>query len=392
MKTDSLATRHSKRRYVIVIKNVVFLYSHFLDLALAVQSSGWEVHIIAARNADVSRLQKLGLVFHEVHSGRSPWNVLVDAIRSIQTQRIIRSINPDCIHIIYLKNVLIDGFFSRSHPAPVIAAITGLGSLFAEEKLLYRVARPVVMRMLRLAFRSRNCILAVENADDRALMISCGVITNDRSKVIPGAGIKRTRISPVSTKPKDVVILCAARMIRPKGIRELISAARLLKARNLQFEVWISGGCEIGHPEAISEEELRSAESEGTIKWLGYRTDIPELLSQASIVCLPTYYREGLPRALVEGAAAGLPIVTTDMPGCRDVVISERNGFLVCPRDPIELGVALERLICSQELRCKMGRESRRRFDEMLSLDSVFGAFNGCYEALGIDLKVKVEN
>ena len=375
-------------RYLIIIKNLGFLYSHFWDLALSVRSAGWEVHVIAAENAELDSLQQLGIIFHPVKRGIGPWDLRSDIHRSIQTYSMIHMLQPDCVHIIYLKNVLLDGFSTRLHGTPVIGAVTGLGALFAEQKLLYRAIRPAVVFCLRLSLRHRNSVLAIENSDDKRFLLKHGVVPGDQTQIIPGAGIKRDRIQPNFIKSGKPIILFSARMIRPKGVAELLAAARILQERGLNFELWLAGGVDARHPKSIAERELREAEATGIAKWLGHRSDIPELLSQSSIVCLPTYYREGLPRSLVEAAAAGLPIVTTDVPGCREVVVDGLNGFTVPPRDAESLASALSKLIDSRDLRESMGRASRRRFEEKFSLDAVFAAFNECYRTLGLDLRL----
>jgi glycosyltransferase involved in cell wall biosynthesis len=150
----------------------------------------------------------------------------------------------------------------------------------------------------------------------------------------------------------------------------------------------MAGDIDEGNPASLTREELRTAEADGAVKWLGYRSDVPELLNRSDIFCLPSYYREGLPLALVEACAAGCAIVTTDMPGCREVVIDGVNGRLVPPRDVVALTDALRHLLCDPDLCRRMGLESRRRFEEHFTMTSVFTAFNQCYSALDIPLRV----
>jgi glycosyltransferase involved in cell wall biosynthesis len=177
-------------------------------------------------------------------------------------------------------------------------------------------------------------------------------------------------------------------MIRYKGILQLIEAARILHREGLRFELLFAGDIDESNPASLTRKELRSAEAEGVVKWLGYRTDVPELLNKSDIFCLPSYYREGLPRALVEACAAGCAIVTTDMPGCREVVVEGVNGRLVPPRDVVALADVLRALLCDPEACRRMGIESRRRFEEHFTMTSVLTAFNQCYAALDIPLRV----
>jgi glycosyltransferase involved in cell wall biosynthesis len=175
-------------------------------------------------------------------------------------------------------------------------------------------------------------------------------------------------------------------MIRDKGILELAEAARLLRRRGLQFELWLAGDTDTGNPSAITPQELIAIEAEGTAKWLGHCDDISKLLGSATVFCLPTYYREGLPRVLVEASAAGLPIVTTDVPGCREVVTPGKNGLLVPPRDVVALADALQRILENHEERGRMRIASRQIFEEKFTSDAVREALNKCYARLSVPI------
>lgn len=374
-------------RYLMVIKNIRFLYSHFMPMAEAAQRAGWEVWIAAERNESPQRILDAGMKYVELKKEGGRW----DMIKFIRSQGSIRSalrhVNPRVVHFVYLKNVLTGSIFARMCGTPaVLGAVTGLGSLFAEDRPLYRFARYGVLLGMRWGFHHPNSILAVENADDRNYFVEHRVVPESRTVIIPGAGVTVDEIMPVSEPQGIPVILCAARMIRGKGILELAEAARILKKRGVQFEVWLAGGIDSGNPSAITLEELTDINAEGAAKWLGHQDDIGKLLGSASIFCLPTYYREGLPRVLVEASAAGLPIVTTDVPGCREVVIPGRNGFLVPPRDVAALADALQCLIENQEKRREMRIASREIFEEKFTSDAVHAALNQCYAKLSVPI------
>jgi glycosyltransferase involved in cell wall biosynthesis len=260
--------------------------------------------------------------------------------------------------------------------------------MFVERKLLYSILRPLVLLGLKTVFRREHSIMAVENPDDRDFFLQAGVITRDQCIVIPGAGLQVDAIVPVAHQNSVPVVLCVCRMIRNKGIPQLIEAARILRGEGQSFELWLVGDIDADNPTSLTREELQSAEGGGAIKWLGRRSDVAELLNRADIFCLPTYYREGLPRALVEASAAGCVIVTADVPGCREVVVDGVNGRLVLPRDVTSLADALRSLLREPETRCRMGLESRRRFELLFTMSSALGAFNQCYAALDLPLRV----
>jgi glycosyltransferase involved in cell wall biosynthesis len=180
-------------------------------------------------------------------------------------------------------------------------------------------------------------------------------------------------------------------MIQQKGIRTLIEAAQILHRRKISFEVWLAGDVDSEYPMSLPVGELRHAESELPLRWLGHRSDVTALLQQCSVFCLPTYYREGLPRVLVEACASARPIVTTSVPGCRDIVQHGVNGILVPPCDAIALANSLEYLLLDREVCRRMGGAARQIFEERFSIEHVLAALNKCFQALDEPLTVRPE-
>ncbi len=374
-------------RYLMVIKNTRFLYSHFMPMAEAVQRAGWEVWIAAEENESPQRILDAGMKYVELKKEGGRWEFLKFIRSQGSIRSALRDVNPRIVHFVYLKNVLTGSILARMCGTPaMLGAVTGLGSLFAEDRLIYSFARYGVLLGMRLGFHHPNAVLALENVDDRDYFVGHGVAHENRTVIIPGAGVNVDEIRPVPEPLGIPVILCAARMIRGKGILELVEASRILRKRGLRFELWLAGGIDMGNPSAITPEELAGINADGTARWLGHKDDVSKLLGSASIFCLPTYYREGLPRVLVEASAAGLPIVTTDVPGCREVVTSGRNGLLVPPRNVAALADALQCLIENQEVRREMRIVSRQIFEEKFTSDAVRVALNQCYAKLSVPI------
>ncbi len=382
-----MTLKQNPPRYLMVIKNLRFLYSHFLPMAEAVQRAGWEVWIAGEANENPQRILDAGMKYIELEEmvGHGHFVSTVRSLRGIYST--LQDVKPQLVHFVYLKNVLTGSILARMSGTPaVLGAVTGLGSLFAQDRLTYRLLRRGVLRGLRWGFQHPNAVLAFENVDDRDYFVSHHVIPESRTVIIPGAGVGVDEIRPVPEPPGTPVIFCAARMIRDKGILELAEAARLLRRRGFQFELWLAGGSDTGNPSAIASQELVDIETEGTAKWLGHRSDISKLLGAVSIFCLPTYYREGLPRVLVEASAAGLPIVTTDVPGCREVVTPGRNGLLVPPRNVTALADALQSILEDHKKRGEMRIASREIFEEKFTSVAVRASLNQCYSKLSLPL------
>jgi len=376
-------------RYLIVLNDIGFLYSHFWALAVSIQSAGWEMIVAARCGASPQRAIDAGMRFIPLKLKVGIGGPTAE-IKSLLTLRAaIESSRADLVHLVSLKNVLLGGMLLRGRKQVyLLGAVTGLGSMFVEQRKLYSLLRPLVLFGLKAVFRRSGTIMAVENPDDQEFFINAGVIIRDQCVVVPGAGLPKNVIVPAAHRSEVPVVLCVCRMIRNKGIPQLIEAARILRGEGQSFELWLVGDIDTDNPTSLTREELRSAENDGAIKWLGRRTDVAELLKKTDIFCLPTYYREGLPRALVEASAAGCAIVTTDVPGCREVVVDGVNGRLVSPRDVVSLADALRSLLREPEKRRQMGRESRRRFEELFTMSRSLEAFNHCYAALKTPLRV----
>ncbi|MGA7521622.1 MAG: glycosyltransferase family 4 protein [Acidobacteriaceae bacterium] len=377
-------------KYLLVIKNTRFLYSHFWPLAVEIQKAGWQVWIAAERDLDPQRMVDAGMKFVELKKQGGHWSVFGAARSAASVYGVLREVRPDVAHFIYLRNVMVGSVLARLSRTPaILGAITGMGLLFAQDRLAYRMARSLVLLFLRVGYRHPNAVLAVENSDDREYFVSNRVVRRERTVLIPGAGVELEEIQAgperAASKP---VILCAARMIREKGILDLVAASQIVRGRGIDFEVWLAGDPDVGNPSAISAEELRGLETDGNVRWLGHRDDVASLMGQAAVFCLPSYYREGLPRVLVEACAAGLPIVTTDVPGCREVVKNGGNGLLVKPRDVAGLAEALEKVLADTVLRKNMRIASRKIFEENFTASAVRAAFDRCYAMLSLPIRV----
>lgn len=382
--------KYPPKRYLMVIKSLMFLYSHFWPMAEAARMAGWDVCIAADCDADPSRVTDAGMRYIPLPAANGMGQLFTECKSAIKLSAILGEIKPDIVHFIYLKNVLVGGIVARLHRIPaVLGAITGLGSLFADDRLLYRAARRAVVFGLRVGFRGSNSVIAFENGDDRRYFVSCGAISDQRCIIIPGAGVDRDWATYQPWRGNTPVILCAARMIRDKGILDLVEACRILLDRGINFELWLAGRIYSANPTSLTEKELKSIEEEGIGRCLGHCSDMRSLLQAASIFCLPTRYREGLPRVLVEASAMGRPSVTTDLPGCRDIVKHEVSGLIVQPGDVGELADALQYLLLNRDTREEMGRAARQIFESNYTLDSVLQALNGGYKLLGIPLHLK---
>jgi glycosyltransferase involved in cell wall biosynthesis len=338
---------------------------HYLALARAARAAGFEVTVITgvAEHGDTIRSAGMDLIPLEVsRKGMHPWQELKSLLGLI---RVLRGLRPDLLHNIAQKPVLYGTLAARlTGVRAVVNGVAGMGWLFTSNAPRARLVRSLVGGAYRALLAAPNVRVLVQNPDDQAQVRQLTGVTPVR---LPGSGVDVSRFVPGGEPPEPVMVVLASRMLWDKGVGDFVAAARLLRQRGSTARFVLVGTPDPGNPASVSEDQLIDWQQEGCIEWWGYRADMPEVLAQAHIACLPSYYREGLPKFLIEAAAAGLPLVTTDATGCREAVNPGVNGLLVPPHDPAALAEGLEQLLTDAERRRRFGVYSRalavERFD-----------------------------
>ena len=285
---------------------------------------------------------------------------------------IYKSEQPDIVHHVALKPVLYGAFASRVARVPmVVNAMAGLGLLFSSRSLKVRLARPVFMLFFRFLLNRKGTRVILQNPDDVDLMCDSGVLNNERITLIRGSGVDTHEFKAQPEPGGEPVAILASRLLWDKGVAEFVNAARALKAEGVVARFALVGEGDIENPGSISKEQLQAWHDEGVIELWGKRADMQDVFAQSHIVCLPSFYGEGVPKVLIEAAACEKPIVTTDSPGCREIVRDGVNGILVPLRDSSAVAQALKKLIESPGLRKKMGKNGRELVVREFSLDKV---------------------
>jgi len=300
-----------------------------------------------------------------------------------QVLAIYRREKPDTLHHVALKPIIYGTFVARVLDLRrVINAPVGMGYVFTSRDLKARLLRPLLRTMLRALLHPPEAVVVFENPDDLRSSIEAGAVRARGAALIRGAGVDTNLYRPCQAHRTVPVVTLAARMLRDKGVEEFVAAARSLATAGLSVRFRLAGGTVPGNPSSISEDRLVAWQREGVIEWLGHCDTMPDVWASTDIACLPSY-REGLPKALLEALACGLPVVATDVPGCRETVEHERNGFLVPARDSGALAAALRRLIESAELRARFGMRSREKALQEFADDVVVTATLRLYSAGG---------
>jgi glycosyltransferase involved in cell wall biosynthesis len=353
------------------------LYNFRLPLARALREKGFEVIFVCPYGEYVPKLKEEGFCWIHWAIVRRSLNPVRELIAILHLASIYQREQPQIVHHFTIKPNFYGSIAALlARRDKVINTFTGLGFLFSEHPLAIGL-RSSVLPLAKLAFRASKGWSVFQNRQDLETCLRLRLVLPERVVVIDGSGIDTRKFHPNHDSPPDnhehpTVVLMAARLLWDKGVREFVEAARVLKARGLQVEFWLAGKPDNGNPMCVPEEFLKEWREEGLINWLGHRDDMPNLLQQVDIAVLPSYH-EGVPRFLLEAAACGLPLVATDIEGCRVVVRDGVNGFLVPVKDPYALADAIETLIKKPELRRQMGIASRKlveaEFDERIILN-----------------------
>lgn len=347
------------RKLLIVVNQAAFFISHRLAIAEGARDAGYDVHIATQPGPGVEHIRNLGFRHTEIPLVRSGRAVLAEIRLMFVLWRLFWKVKPDLLHLVTIKPVLYGGFAARLAPVGgIVAAISGLGFIFVSTGFRASVLRKLVGFLYRLALSKKNLRVIFQNSSDRDLFLGLGVVAPDKVEMIRGSGVDLSRYSREPEPETRPVVCQASRLLRDKGVGEFVEAARILKARGVDARFQLIGDLDPDNPATVSTEEMQVWREEGVIELLGHRKEIADLLSQANVVVLPSY-REGLPKVLVEAAACGRAVVTTDVPGCRDAIEPGVSGLLVKLRDPVSLADAIEKLVMDRELRERMGRAGR---------------------------------
>jgi glycosyltransferase involved in cell wall biosynthesis len=348
-----------ERRYrvLFIVNSLWFFQNHRLPIAVAAQGRGYDVAVAAPLDEYAGRVRSHGIAVHDLPMRRS-MSPVSDLLVLWRIARLIRRLSPDLVHLVTAKPVAYGGLCARLLRVPaVVSAISGLGYVFIADDGRSELRRRSLLALYRVALGHPNQTIIFQNIDDRRVFAEAGACDTSRTVLIEGCGVRLGRGAARRTGPPAVML--GARLLVDKGVREFVAAAGIVRAFRPDCRFVLVGEIDPGNPASISRAELEGWVGHGVVEWLGWQDDVQSVLRDATIACLPSY-REGLPKFLIEAAAAGLPIVTTDVPGCRDVVRHGFNGFLVPARDAHSLAHAILQLLDAPEEGTRMGRNSRR--------------------------------
>jgi glycosyltransferase involved in cell wall biosynthesis len=358
-------------RILLVGNDADYFLTHRLPLAMKLAEIGCDIHVALPFARGDARFERRPFVVHRIALRRGGVHIGEELRTLLELFRLYRQVRPQIVHHVTLKPTLYGGFAARLTGVPIVVnAMTGLGFVFTSGTLKARLIRMVAQWPLRIACRRRNVTMIFQNPEDLQKFADFGLSYRESSVLIRGSGVDTQVFTPGPgrTTPEPLVMV-VGRMLWDKGIAEFIAAARALKAEGSKARFVMVGGTD-PNPSSVPEAELRRWSEEGVVEWWGKRDNMPDIWRQADVACLPSY-AEGLPKTLLEAAATGLPLVATDIPGCREIAREGVTGLLVTKGDPVSLADALRRMIESPELRQRLGANSRVVAEREFTVQSV---------------------
>jgi len=373
-----------KKKLLIIVNVDWFFLSHRLPIALAAKESGYDVHIATGITNRFREIQSYGLTVHPIILTRGDTSILKTLILAIQIFRLLSDLKPDILHLVTIKPVLIGGILARVCRVPgVVSAISGLGFTFTDKGSKAKIVKMLVSYLSCKAFSHSNLRVIVQNGNDLATLQALTNLPTLAFNLIPGSGVDLRQFCPQPQLAGKPVVLLASRMLISKGIKEFVEAARYLsKEKSVDARFVLVGSPDPYNPASLTTEQLAQWQQEGIVEWWGHRTEMATVINQAHIIVLPSFYGEGLPKVLIEAAACGRPIITTNVPGCYDAIEPNVTGLLVPAKDPQSLASAIRSLILDPQRQTSMGEAGRRRAETIFAIERIVAAHLRIYSEI----------
>jgi len=358
---------------VVIFANSCWTVLNFrANLLKELKARGCKVTVVAANDSYRDQLTSLGCEFAPIEIKSRGKNLIYECKTLLNAYFLLKKISPDILLSFTIKPNIYGSILSPFLGYKVINNITGLGSIFSSNNFLTNLIR----LLYKFSFIKSSTVF-FQNSEDMELFLRHGLVKVTQCERLPGSGVnlEKFRYSPSGKlEGRKFRFILIARMLWDKGVADFIDAARIINSKFPNTDFWLLGFLDSENPAAISESQMKLMTADGVTTYRGGSRDVLSELVRADCVVLPTYYKEGVPKSLLEAGAVGRPIITTNMPGCRDVVDNGVNGYLCQARDPSDLARNMEKiLLLSDEGRLVMGFNSRKKmelmFDERIVID-----------------------
>jgi len=359
-----------------------YFCSHRLPIARKALIKGFKVVVVAKVSKYGSVIESEGFELAPIEIQRGGWNLSSEFKTILALYAYYKKYKPDIVHHVAIKPVIYGTIVARVIGSiKVVNAMAGLGFVFISNKKKVKLLRFFIHKLFRFLFNNKNVRLILQNKDDLRYFLKNKLIKKDLVTIIRGSGVDIKKFIPVEECMGIPIVMLASRMLWDKGVGEFIEAAKILKQEGVEARFVLVGDSDPENPASIPNAQLSEWHELGIVEWWGERGNMHEMLTQAHIVCLPSY-REGLPKVLLEAASCGKPIIATDVPGCREIVHNGENGILVPLKNSTALASAMKELINNPEKRKIMGINGRRLVENEFSEEIVVSQTLKVYQEL----------
>ena len=362
---------HKNHKILFIIVEDRYFLSHRLHLAQYAIKKGYQVGLLCKISKHKEFLENEGIQVFDWSLVRGSFNLFFEIKAIYEILITLLKFAPDVLHAVALKPVIYASFASKLvFLKSRVFALGGLGFIFSSDKILAKLLRPLIVLVLKFTFSGNKSRLIIQNIDDKRTLINLKVIRDEKIDLIKGAGVDMKIFSFIKEPSQIPEVILPARLLWDKGVGEFVLAADILKKRGINAKFTLLGETDPHNPECIPDDQIEDWKKEGAVGVAGFQDDMAKCIQDCAVVCLPSY-REGLPKSLLEAASCGRPIVTTDVPGCREIVQDGVNGYLVPSKNPDLLAEALSRLLTDRKLREVMGLKGREFVEREFSAEIV---------------------
>lgn len=369
-----------RKRILFIVNIDWFFISHRLPIALAAIEKGYEVHLACGITGRKDELERLGIIVHPVSLSRSGTSILKEIKVIKEMNAVVKKVSPDVVHLVTIKGAIYGGLVTRFKNIKVrVVSISGLGFVFIDEGIKARVIRFVVTKLYRLALSSVNTTVIFQNENDQNIFIKNKIIKPEQSLIIRGSGVDLATYNALPEPSGEKVIMFLARLLKDKGLIEFCEAAVSLKKSGFVGTFVLVGDIDLHNPNSINQGELDHYIRSGVVEHWGFSNKVSDTIAKSHIMVLPSY-REGLPKSLIEAAACGRAVITTDVPGCRDAITPNVTGVLIPVKSSVAIANAILSLCENDEKRIDMGKKGRELAQLCFNIEDVIDIHLNLYK------------
>ena len=369
-------------RLLFVVNTLSFFLSHRYPIAEKALQEGYEVHVACSVDTPMDDLQSHGLYIHPIPLHRSSISLFSNAVTFFYLLHLFIKLRPNIVHLVTIKPIIFGGLAARVTAIPaVVASISGLGFIYTSDGFMALCRKKFVNLAYRIALSHSNINVIFQNDEDRKIILSSTGLNKENTKLIKGSGVDLDRYA-FSPMPSGIPIVAfIARLLKDKGLLEFLKAAEEFAELGISARFIVVGQMDTDNPASVTWEVLNPFIKNQAIEFWGHRDNINDIIRACSIVVLPSY-REGFPKTLMEAAACGRPIVTTDVPGCRDAIIDGKSGVLVPPKNIKALRNAIANLIRHPKNCTSFGKAGRALAETEFDINFIVAKHMSLYSSM----------